>query len=320
MKKDYNEWSKDQLIERIKQLENELTIMLDKKNKAFLVNFPWAGNLGEWHWYYDQNKVIFNEKKVTQIGYDIEEVGEVGFEFFTNKLHPDDYERVMQNMRAHLIGKTDAYEVEYRIQHKEGHYLWYYDRGVVTKRDSENKPLILQGIVFDITASKKIEDKLRHLSKHDELTDLYNRRELYTTLEQLIKAYHLNGTPFSLIMFDIDHFKKINDKYGHLVGDNVLKHLADFIKEDKRAKDEIYRYGGEEFILTLPVTAIDGALNTASRFHEKIQQLEVPKVGNFTISMGVVEYKENETIDDVIKRVDKLMYEAKEAGRNCYKY
>jgi diguanylate cyclase (GGDEF)-like protein len=125
--------------------------------------------------------------------------------------------------------------------------------------------------------------------------------------------------PFSLIMFDIDHFKKINDRYGHLVGDDVLKLLAKLIMEDKRSSDFIYRYGGEEFFLVLPNTDIEGAIKAANRLHQLISNLKVPKVGHITVSMGVVEYQLEETIDDVIKRVDDLMYQAKNAGRNQIK-
>lgn len=315
----YEEWSKEDLITKIHELEQALEKEIDVKNNSFLVEFPWAGNLGQWHWFYDRNKVVFNEKKVSQLGYDPLVIGEVGFEFFTDKLHPDDYEPVMQNMRDHLAGKTPAYEVEYRIRHKDGHYLWYYDRGTVTKRDRDGNPLFLQGIVFDISKSKKIESDLIELSERDTLTHTYNRRLLFHKIDDLIKMKFHKKAPFSLIMFDIDHFKKINDRYGHLVGDDVLKLLAKLIMEDKRSSDFIYRYGGEEFFLVLPNTDIEGAIKAANRLHQLISNLKVPKVGHITVSMGVVEYQLEETIDDVIKRVDDLMYQAKNAGRNQIK-
>ena len=161
MSNNYENLSKKELIEEIKNLESKMDDILSKKNNSNFIEFEWAGNLGEWHWYCEENKVIFNEKKVEAIGYDPKKVGKVGFQFFTEKLHPDDYERVMDNMSNHLSGKTEAYEVEYRIQHKDGHYIWYYDRGSVIKRTDDGKPLLLQGIVFNISESKKIEEKLR---------------------------------------------------------------------------------------------------------------------------------------------------------------
>ena len=315
----YESWKKADLIKKIHELEELLIKEIDEKNDSFLVEFPWAGNLGQWHWFYDQNKVIFNDKKVSQLGYDPLVVGEVGFQFFTDKLHPDDYEPIMQNMRDHLMGKSKAYEVEYRIRHKDGHYLWYYDRGTVTKRDQNGNPLLLQGIVFDISESKKIENELIHLSERDALTQTFNRRLLFSKMDELVKLKVYESIPFSLIMFDIDYFKRINDKHGHLVGDDVLKMLTKLIMEDKRSSDFIYRYGGEEFFLVLPHTDIKGAAKAAQRLHQLISELSIPKVGHITVSMGVVEYQSNESIDDVIKRVDDLMYQAKKAGRNQIK-
>lgn len=315
----YESWTKDQLIKHILELD-ALKEDLNKHNETFLVEFPWAGNLGQWQWFYDTNKVIFNDKKISQLGYNPAVVGEVGFEFFTEKLHPDDYENVMQNMRDHLANITPAYEVEYRILHKDGHYLWYYDRGTVTKRDKDGKPLLLQGIVFDITESKKVVEQLRFLSERDPLTNVYNRRSFFIKLDDVIKEQHIHETPFSLIMFDIDHFKKINDTYGHLIGDDTLRRLTSLINEDKRSNDLVYRYGGEEFFILLKNTELKGAIQLAKRLHKLISDLKIPKVGHITVSMGVVEYGKDESVDDVIKRVDDLMYDAKEAGRNQIKY
>jgi len=316
MSQNYRSWTKAQLIEHINMLEETLEKTLKQENDAFLVSFPWAGNLGQWHWFYDENKVIFNDEKVSALGYDPEKLGAVGFQFFTDKIHVEDYERVMDNMRQHLMGKTDAYEVEYRIQHKDGHYLWYYDRGKVTKKDDSGKPMVIQGVVFDITEQKKTEDKLRFYSNQDVLTSLYNRRMFFKQLEDHIAAHQKNNTPLSLVMFDIDDFKKINDQYGHHTGDAVLKSLAVFVLDDKREHDLAFRYGGDEFFLLLPNTDLDGAKQLAKRLHTSIQSKTFDTVGHITLSMGVVEYQTHESADDVVKRADKQMYQVKQSGKN----
>ena len=308
----------DQLQKRIDELEKEVNELHKIKEDDNLVSFPWAGNLGQWNWNYELNKVVFNDKKVLSLGYDPREIGEIGFEFFTDKLHPDDYENVMTNMRHHLLGITEAYEVEYRIRHQDGHYLWYYDRGIITDRDQLGKPLMLHGIVFDITKSKEIEERLIYLSERDTLTRLFNRRVFFEHLRMQVED--TNNHPFSLIMYDIDHFKLINDRYGHHVGDQVLLELSKMIKHDIRKEDHAYRYGGEEFFIILPHTSHDQAIQISKRLHEKIQNIAFPEVNKITISMGVVTYQENETIDDVVKRVDDLLYDAKRAGRNTIKY
>lgn len=311
--------SKEALLQRIKELETELRETKKETNDQFLIEFPWAGNLGMWRWDVADNKVVFNEKKVRQLGYHPKTIGEVGFEFFTQKLHPDDYEPVMQNMRDHLSGKTDAYETEYRIQHLEGHYLWYYDRGVITKRDQLGRPLVLEGIVFDISESKRVMEKLRLLSETDSLTQTFNRRIFYQDLNMLISQFYEQENPFSLMMLDIDFFKHINDKHGHLVGDDILKTLTKIIMQDKRLEDKVYRYGGDEFFILLPNTDANGAKKLAERLHRLIQNNEIPKIGCIKVSMGVAEYHKGESIDDLITRVDNLLYKAKEAGRNQIK-
>jgi diguanylate cyclase (GGDEF)-like protein len=226
----------------------------------------------------------------------------------------------MANMRSHLRGQTPAYEVEYRIRHKEGHYVWYYDRGTVVKRDENGLPLILHGIVFDITESKKAEERLVYLAEHDGLTEIYNRRMLFKHLNNHIDNKIKNNTPFSLVMLDIDLFKNVNDTHGHLVGDDTLIRLVKMIMADKRFKDELYRYGGEEFFLLLPDTNLQGAVELATRLHQTIGNEKFPVIKKLTVSMGVVEYQNKETIDEVIKRVDDLLYKAKRAGRNTIKF
>ena len=311
-KKDFNNWSSKELIDYIYLLEETIK----KENKQFIGDFKWAGNLGQWFWYYEENRVIFNDLKATNIGYDPKQLGEIGYEFYTEKLHPDDYERVMENMRNHLKGITPAYEVEYRIQHKEGYYVWYYDRGVVTKRDENGSPLLLEGIVFDISEAKAVESKLAFLAENDELTKTYNRHMLFRYLEDSIDAYRSDKTPFALLMIDIDNFKQINDLYGHLMGDESLVLFANLIKSLIRTEDQIFRYGGDEFFILLPNTHLEGATHLGKRLLQSIQSEKTKKTLNLTLSMGVVEYQAYETIDNVLKRVDRLLYQAKQNGKN----
>lgn len=311
-KTEFTSWSKEDLIAYIDKLENTIK----EANTDFLTNFKWAGNLGQWFWYYPENKVVFNDLKVLSLGYKPQQIGPVGFEFFTSKIHPDDYERVMDNMRAHLSGETAAYEVEYRIQHKNGHFIWYYDRGVVLSRDENGRPLMLQGIVFDISQAKKAEEKLKNFAERDELTNAYNRRMLYQNLQKNIDIFLEKQIPFSLIMLDVDYFKRVNDKYGHLIGDNTLIEIVKIIDAEKRSNDFLYRYGGEEFFVLVPNTVLESAKKFAERLHKVIQEHEFPFVKKITVSMGIVEIAENESVDAILKRADDLMYEAKRSGRN----
>lgn len=301
-------YTKQELIDYILTLEKALK----QKEDQLSINIKWAGNLGQWKWLYAENKVFFNALKARTIGYEAEEIGQIGFEFFTSKLHPDDYDRVMDNMRQHLTGKTDAYEVEYRIMHREGYYLWYYDRGIVTKRDKDGKPLQLEGIVFDITESKKLEEQLIKYAQSDPLTDALNRRMLFKELEHQIYMNTYKNIPFSLLMFDVDKFKQINDTYGHLVGDEVLIETIQLINKSKRESDRTFRYGGDEFFLVLPNTRQEDAFKLVKRLQGVFKNQLISSVGYISISVGVSQYKPGESIDQLINRVDQMMYQSKQ--------
>ena len=164
-------------------------------------------------------------------------------------------------------------------------------------------------------------EEIYRLTTVDGLTQVYNKRYFLEVLEREISRGHRYGRELSLIMFDIDHFKQVNDTYGHLAGDHVLKHLASVIKERIRREDIMARYGGEEFAIVLP--EID-AYN-ARQFSEKIRRLVERTEFKFedtaipiTISIGVISAgSETSSPTEFIKLADEHLYEAKRSGRNC---
>ncbi|MCF6206697.1 MAG: cache domain-containing protein [Sulfurovum sp.] len=176
-----------------------------------------------------------------------------------------------------------------------------------------------------VTLDRKIQEKTEALQKlaiTDALTQLYNRRYFS---EISVEMFHLgkrNREPLSVIMFDIDMFKHINDTYGHQVGDKVIVVLSTLVGQIKRASDIACRYGGEEFILLLPKTDRKGAFELAERLRKVIEDnkivLEDGTVVKFTVSLGVsqVDYENDKDIEDVIRRADDAMYIAKRDGRN----
>ena len=117
-------------------------------------------------------------------------------------------------------------------------------------------------------------------------------------------------------MYDIDYFKKVNDIHGHDIGDKVLTSLSSVVKNNIRDIDIVGRYGGEEFLIILPNTILKDAKYYADRLREKVEQYKFNIVNHITISLGLVELKDNESIDEVFKRVDNLLYKSKNDGRN----
>ena len=164
---------------------------------------------------------------------------------------------------------------------------------------------------------------IKEMSIRDDLTGVYNRRHLMELLEHEYHRISRGGAHFSVAMLDIDHFKSVNDTHGHLTGDEVLKAVSDVIRNSLRSADFCGRYGGEEFLLVMTQTNINGALLCAERIRSTIEQSRFTSLGpNFkvTVSLGVTEFTGKEDIPTMIARADKALYHAKESGRNRVEY
>jgi len=160
------------------------------------------------------------------------------------------------------------------------------------------------------------------LAALDPLTSIANRRRFEQFISAEIERSHANGTPLCLIMTDIDHFKRVNDKFGHAAGDKVLKAFADLLSSNIRGGDLVARYGGEEFAVVLPQTPMGDAFGIAERIRRSFEQQfgnhesVVGEVGRLTASFGVAEIRDGEPPSALIQRADQMLYEAKDKGRN----
>jgi len=159
------------------------------------------------------------------------------------------------------------------------------------------------------------------IAKTDELTKIPNRRGFNELIDNMVKDAKAESSSFALIILDIDHFKRINDDFGHLIGDSVLRYLAKQLQAETKGKDAIARIGGEEFVVLLPNIEYSNAITLANKLREKIgrNRLNVKshsKPLKLTISAGVSMYQMGEEIDTLIERADKALYKAKNSGRN----
>ncbi len=168
--------------------------------------------------------------------------------------------------------------------------------------------------------AKADQERLERLAEFDSLTGLYNRRAILGWLDRQIKHGRRYDEEFSLLMLDIDHFKKVNDRYGHLIGDDVLQELATLVRREIRDTDIAGRYGGEEFIIILPRAGLASALNVAERIRRAIEAEEMKdsrgNVFHITVSQGLSCYRPGEDVYSLISRADAALYKAKESGRN----
>jgi len=197
------------------------------------------------------------------------------------------------------------------IKDEEKRYFKPYAKAINT----ENKVLYL--ITFDEITNEYVKiQELEHRASTDSLTKLFNRSKFDNVLEKEMELSSTTLSPLSIIFLDIDHFKEVNDTYGHDVGDKILISLAQIITATTRSGDFVARWGGEEFMITLQSTNSSQATLLANKLRKAVEEYLFESVGKLTISLGVTEYKNSESEDEFIKRVDEALYEAKESGRN----
>lgn len=197
-----------------------------------------------------------------------------------------------------------------------------FDVEITLSRMVLGKSVCLQAIVRDITQRRKAQQELLRLAQIDMLTGLANRRHFMELAERELSRAIRYGGPLSLLMIDIDQFKRINDRYGHQTGDAVLQKFGALCREMLRDIDTVGRIGGEEFAVLLPKTGMAHAVEVAERLRQKVEAAEVALEHvalGFTLSIGVSSLAEGASIDvdALLNQADQAMYEGKRAGRNC---
>lgn len=248
---------------------------------------------------------------------------------WVERMHPDDRERVVNFCVSQSQSGID-HEADYRALTPDGGYVWIRDVVHVIREQGEVEALV--GFMFDISERKKSEEELLRLSRElealsytDGLTNTPNRRMFETMFEREWGAARRSGQPLSLILIDIDSFKAYNDCLGHLAGDQCLREVARALLQAtaRRPRDLVSRYGGEEFVVLLPETDAEAAevmaeqcrraVSDASILHPRSRTAHV-----VTVSLGVATIipEESDEPRAFLQQVDRLLYKAKESGRN----
>lgn len=177
------------------------------------------------------------------------------------------------------------------------------------------------GTIQDVTDIVLMQQQLHKLATTDELTGAVNRRHLFHLAEQLRQLALRYHSPFSVIFYDLDHFKNINDSHGHGTGDEVLRQVTEVVQSMLRDTDILARYGGEEFCILAPETTCERAEILAERIRQQVaaQQMVISSDLKLqvTISIGIAEFLQTDSISTVIDRADQGVYQAKRNGRNC---
>ncbi len=253
-------------------------------------------------------------------------------ESWAKLVHPDDREMVVREGCKLFNEPGYDKELEYRIIHRNGSIRWIhsYDRNFLSEDGSMQ---MVQGLLVDVTKRKEQELELQaalekiseqnilleELSLTDPLTGLSNRRSSQRAMEYFLNDYKRSGTFFSLILIDIDHFKKVNDQYGHDAGDQILRSLAEIMLTSLRKIDIKVRWGGEEFLIICPRTNFTEIKIVAEKLLKMVRDYNFTYDGGsipITFSGGYTTSHESVSIEELIKEADDFLYRAKEEGRN----
>lgn len=237
---------------------------------------------------------------------------------FIKLVHKDDRRELNRHASVFYAGKEEVFTHDLRIQDKHGRYYWVEIIGTLG-RDSSGKPAKMSGIIVDIGSRKETEAKLKREAETDSLTGVLNRRMFkQKLLEQIEKSRNRKRT-FSLLLFDLDHFKKINDTWGHGAGDEVLKYFTSLCLKKLREEDAFARVGGEEFALIVQDTSEEIGREAGERIRRSVAAIPVfAQSGEIpvTVSIGCAEFDGSENETELYSRADQALYHAKRNGRN----
>ena len=225
--------------------------------------------------------------------------------------HPEQDRKIIKDLWTNISNKR-VWVGNIKNRKKSGEEYWL-EQTIIPKLDEDKKNIdSFLSISVDITAKMELEK----MASIDKLTDIYNRRMIDQFLQVEIEIASRHNEELSLMIIDIDHFKQVNDNYGHLVGDMVLSQLSKIISDNLRNSDIFGRYGGEEFLIICPKTNKDNAFILAEKLRIIVNDFTFDEVGHKTVSIGISDFQKDDTIESLFKKADEALYEAKNGGRN----
>lgn len=270
-------------------------------------NLIWVSGVDGKCYYFNQTWLDFRGRSLGK---------EYGYGWFDEGVHPDDKERCLEIYTENFEKKRE-FQMVYRLKRHDGEYRWIDDSGAPFYDEAGNFSGFV-GSCVDITERIRGQ-QYKERAIRDGLTGVFNRQYFFDLMnEEYYKAVE-NKNSLSVIMFDVDKFKSINDNFGHLVGDQVLKAICYSVNQVIRDFDIFARYGGDEFVVGLPDTDIKDANKVAVRIKEKINQIEIEAAEKLEIScsIGTVTLNNEHSIEDLVDKADRALYSCKNDGGNC---
>jgi len=280
-----------------------------------------AAQAGTWEWDIAANMVRYNERAAVILGYKAEGKREGPFGNFIALLHPDDRQQEQLLMTRHLSGVSPSFEIEMRLRHQDGHWVWCRTLGRVTQRGANKEPLYVAGICIDITEQKTHREQIDHITHHDALTGLPNRKMFVALLGVAMTACTAQHKHLAVAYIDLDGLADINNAHGLEVGSQLIVEVSRRLSRTMREHPHIAHIGGDEFALIL------GELDKAEAYLAPVKRLlaavSAPVHINglelcVTASIGITLYPQGDTVDaeQLLRQADQAMYRAKLAGKN----
>ena len=274
-----------------------------------------GANDGIWDWHVDQDRLYVSERWASMLDLNRDSIGESSASWF-GRVHPDDLPEFRQAIDAHIQGQTPSLHHEYRIRQNNGGYIWVLVRGVAEVTTTGQ--LRMAGSQSDISARKDAEQRLNHAAHHDPLTGLANRMRLDEQMQKTFMKRRKGGAHEALLFIDLDRFKLINDSLGHNVGDRVLVEVAQRLRDALRPSDQLFRFGGDEFIVLLHELSCErDAEQISQRILDNLHQpLHMDgRVLVVSASIGIAPLHDHGKALDVLQAADLALYRAKSAGK-----
>ena len=272
-----------------------------------------GANLGYWDWDYVNNTHIVNDTWLHFLGLERADIENCVYDW-SERIHPDD-RAITQAAIAQTIQDNHPYVIEFRMRHREGHWVWIEGSGAVVKRDEKSgKPLRLAGTHRDISDRKNAQKEMLFLAMNDPLTKLPNRIYLKQEFDKRIIVFER----LAFLFLDLDRFKTINDTYGHTIGDHVIQNVAERLKKVLHPNDFLARVGGDEFVV---LTHDEHIFDVCQRLLNVLDEPIVVSDEEFKIgaSIGVSSApKDGNTFEALFKNADTAMYEAKKSTHQHY--
>jgi diguanylate cyclase (GGDEF)-like protein/hemerythrin-like metal-binding protein/PAS domain S-box-containing protein len=283
-----------------------------------------AAQAGTWEWDIRADLIRFSERSSAMLGYPGLKQRQGPYRLYISWIHPDDKPRQQRLMAQHLQGESPSFELELRMCHKDGHWVWCRTLGRVIQRDANGQPVLVSGITIDISEQKSHHEQIDYITHHDALTGLPNRK-LFVELLTASMTEHMTSQQLAVAYIDLDNFAALNLSYGPEIGNQLILAVSHRLSNTLQSQQLLAHIGGDEFAvmfshLERPDDCLRLVENLLAVLAQPLQVAEQVQTLSLTASIGIAQLSPHDHIDaeQLLRQASQAMYLAKQAGKNRY--